>query len=330
MARLEALELALRRAGVADVAVDVPLAPLACWRIGGSADVLAQPASEDELAATVRIAQDAHVPWVIIGASSNLLFDDDGFRGLVILLGEAFSHIRISGETVHAEAGALMTRLAREAARAGLAGLEHAANIPGTFGGLVVMNGGSNRRAIGEVLTTVRVLDDAGVVRELAPDACGFSYRTSIFQENGAVVLAGTMRLTPCDAAACLQAIDEDYALRAAKFPLEWPSCGSVFKSLPHIYERHGPPGKVLEDTDLKGTRVGGALVSPKHANFFINAGGARSADMLGLIRLARERVHRRTGFWLECEVRYVSPLGEVVPAHLATTRSEQPSPPTA
>lgn len=297
---------------------NAPLAAYTSWRIGGPADLLLEPAGEEELAAVITFCRGEAIPMLILGGGANLLCDDAGFRGVVIRMGDALGRLQLQNDLLVAGAGVQVSTLSRHAGKAGLSGLEHAGNIPGSLGGLVTMNGGSRRRSIGENVVSVTVLNQEGEQQRLLPDACGFGYRCSVFQRGGYIVTGAVLKLTPDEPAAVLQRIDADLRERQSKFPLEMPSCGSVFKSMEALYERFGPPGKVIEDAGLKGVRRGGVQVSPQHANFFVNTGNARSADVLALIAHVRKSVADRTGVLMECEVRYVAPAGGVVPAHEA------------
>lgn len=300
---------------------DAPLAGRCTWRMGGPADLLLEPATQDQLSRALAFCADHRLPRVVIGEGSNLLFDDAGVRGVVIRLGPAMAAIRVEGTRIHAQAGAHMADVAWAAQAAGLAGLEHAVGIPGTLGGLVVMNGGSRRHCIGEVIVTVQAVNHRGDPVEFDCAQCNFAYRASVFQHNDCIVAGAVLDCPRGDPDAIKADMDADLAERAAKFPLDQPSCGSVFKNSDAMYAAFGPPGKVIEDTGLKGLTVGDCQVSPKHANFFVNLGNATSRDMLALIATVRARVLARTGMAMECEVRYVSPAGEILPAHEAAAR---------
>lgn len=308
---------------------DEPLARHTTWRMGGPADFLVQPQSEEQLAAVTAFCLQEGLPMLLMAGGSNLLCDDAGLRGVAVKLvpdsmGEQspLSVLRVYGERIEAGAGCRLADLARFAARAGLSGLEHASNIPGSLGGCIVMNGGSNRRSISENLERVQAVTPLGERLELRPEGCGFAYRTSDFQHNGLVVTSAVLRLTREAPETVMSRIEADLAERSRKFPLHLPSCGSVFKSHESLYALHGPPGKVIEDTGLKGLRVGDVQVSPQHANFFVNLneepGAARASDALALMARVREAVHARTGERMECEVRYVAPDGRVMAAHQA------------
>ena len=191
--------------------------------------------------------------------------------------------------------------------------------IPGSVGGLVAMNGGSRRQGIGEWMDWIDALDVAGTAIRLDRAACRFSYRNSLFlMEPDRVVVRCSLSLSPGDPTAIRRAMLANLRERRRKFPLKRPSCGSVFKSSPELFELAGPPGRIIECLGFKGRRAGGAEVSPQHANFVVNTGEARAADVLALIRAIREAVHARYGVWMETEARYVRPNGGTVPAHEA------------
>ena len=301
-----------------------PMAPLrdhCSWKIGGEADALVQPSTEEEILRLLAFVREEGVPFLVIGKGTNLLFSDRGFRGVVMKLGRRFSGLSIRGSEVRARGGLWVPLLAKNLAAAGLGGFEHAAGIPGSLGGLVTMNGGSLRHNVGEAVRFVEAVSLAGERRVFSREECAFAYRRSVFQDppgEGAkrwIVLGAVMDFSISDPATVrrehLRVMEE----RRAKFPLNLPNCGSVFTNDPEVYELAGPPGRVIQDGDLKGTVVGGAQISTLHGNFIVNLGGATAADVLALIGLARRRVHDRIGRWLRCEVRYADEWGEVTPA---------------
>lgn len=292
------------------------LSRLSTWRIGGKAWAAVEPGSLEELRRTHDLLRRSGTPWIVVGAGSNLLFDDRGLRGVIIRLGRRFSRFSIQGDRVNAEAGLGAIRFARAVGAAGLAGAEHLIGIPGTVGGLVFMNGGSNRQSIGDRVLSVGCLDADGNPIRLQAGACAFGYRSSIFDTNGFVITDAELRFIPGDKDAIRKAMLEGLRTRREKFPLKQPNCGSVFATDPGLYRTRGPAGAVIEGLGLKGARVGGASVSVKHANFIVNEGSATSADVLSLIARIRSAVHREKGCWLECEVRHVSPEGRITRAH--------------
>jgi UDP-N-acetylmuramate dehydrogenase len=286
------------------------------WRIGGPAKILAEPDSIDQLGKILSLAEKYHIPVIVIGHGTNLLFDDAGLHGLVIKIGNRISNYSIEGKLIRAQAGIWMPRLARATGNRGLTGLEHTIGIPGTLGGLVVMNGGSKSKCIGNVVKEVRVMNHRGQISRLSHRDCQFSHRSSVLQKSGLIVTEVKMELKNGRLRAIRREMLEILRERNEKFPRKLPNCGSVFISGGWMYERFGPPGKIIEETGLKGLRIGGAQVSHKHANFIVNLGGATSADIVTLIHCIRKKVYDRIGVWMECEVRRVSPEGRIFPAH--------------
>ncbi|HSI50559.1 MAG TPA: UDP-N-acetylmuramate dehydrogenase [Ideonella sp.] len=296
----------------------VPLRSLSRWQIGGPARVVVEPLSVAATAQALRLIKAHGVPLLVIGDGSNLLFDDEGFDGVVLHIGRAMSSMRIEGRRVVAQAGIWTPIFARRVGCAGLSGAEHAVGIPGTLGGLVVMNGGSLRKGIGENLVSVTCLDHDGETRVLSHDECGFAYRTSVLQTRELIVVEAEFEFIPGEAREIRREMIKIMAARRKKFPLRLPNCGSVFLSNPAMYDTVGPPGKAIEEAGLRGTRIGDAQIAPEHGNFIVNLGAARSADVLALIGLVRKAVYERTRFWLDCEVRHVSGAGVLKPAHEA------------
>jgi UDP-N-acetylmuramate dehydrogenase len=301
-----------------------PLARHCSWQIGGPADALVQPRSADQAARVIGFARRHALPLLVIGQGTNLLFDDAGLRGIVLKLGTGMSQFEIHGNRIVAEAGVWVPGLARQAARAGLAGLEHIIGIPGTLGGLVLMNGGSHRRGIGDNVRRVWVVDRDGNPVLLTGEDCRFSYRHSALQETGAVVVKVELECPVGDPRRIRREMLADLRERRRKFPRKEPNCGSVFLSTAEMHATVGPPGKVIEEAGLKGVRIGNAEVSRRHANFIINRGGATCADVLALIAHIRATVQKKIGFDLRCEVRYVSPGGMIMPADRAEGRSQE------
>lgn len=303
------------------VRCDEPMDRHTTWRIGGPADVLALPVSFPQLERALQAVRKAGVPHVVIGRGSNLLFADAGFRGVVFKIDQPLNRIEVKGCQIVSESGALTCRVALAALRHRLEGLEHIVGIPGTMGGLVAMNGGSQRRSIGDSIDWVEGCDGQGRLFRLGRGDCHFSYRDSRFlREAGLVVFRCALSLAKGDRTAIRRAMLADLKERRRKFPMQFPNCGSVFKSSPALYALAGPPGKIIEDCGLKGRRAGDAEISRLHANFITNQGRARAAEVLELIGQIRNEVHRRWGIWMEAEVKYVQPAGGVIPAHEAAS----------
>ena len=270
----------------------------------------------EEIRSTVGILRDCGIPWFVLGRGSNLLFDDEGFRGAVIKLGSAFSRLSFDGNLVRACSGVWIPSLARRSASLGLSGLEHMVGIPGTLGGVIAMNGGSLRQNIGQVVDWVTYMDQDGEVHRLEGTECGFSYRTSCFQDTSKIVLEAQLSLIPSDVLSVRGEMVQVLRERKGKFPLSQPNCGSVFSNDPDIHREWGPPGKVIEMCGLKGLRMGDAQVSHRHANFIVNLGNSTSQDVRALVRTIRHVVHDVTGCDIPCEVRYVPPGGEALALH--------------
>lgn len=299
---------------------DEPLSRHGTWRIGGPADVLIEPISWPQVSALLRYADENGIGALVIGKGSNLLFDDRGVRGIVIVIGRRLAQIEIDGTAVRVEAGISASRLARITALAGLCGLEHIVGIPGTLGGLVVMNGGSLRQAIGDAITEVRTIDRSGEPHVYRRDECDFAYRQSRFQHEDRIITGVTLKLAHADTTKVLSQMREILRERRQKFPLTLPSCGSVFKGDAELVRNFGPPGAVIESLGFKGTRIGDAVVSPLHANFIVNVGAARARDVLALVRLIRQRAFDTLGHTLTCEAKHVAPNAHVRPLDEALT----------
>ncbi len=293
-----------------------PLANHGTWHIGGPADRLVQPNCSEQIQQLIACAQDQEIPWIVIGKGSNLLFSDEGIRGLVIKLGPAFSHISIENGRIQAQSGISVPRLAHQTACLGLTGLEHTVGIPCTLGGLVTLNGGSLQQSISRLIRTVTWVDAQAQVHQWSTRDCHFSYRHSFFLFNRAVITDVSLECQPGNPRHIRRAMLATLRTRRERFPLRWPNCGSVFKRHPELFTQWGPPGKIIEDLGLKGYSMGNAMISPQHANFFLNRGRATAGDILHLIHTVRQRVHQSTGHWMECEVIHVDPAGTMQPAH--------------
>ncbi len=268
-----------------------PLAPCTTWRIGGPADLLAQPADRSDLLRAVAWAEREGVPWRILGNGSNLLVRDEGVRGLVIRLRRVIDTVTFQGSRVAAGAGASFPALANQAAERGLAGLEFAAGIPGTVGGAVLMNAGWHAFETGNLVVEVEVLEAGGAVSRCPRERCAFGYRRSALRGSRVVILEAVLALTPDDPAAIRGRMDAFAASRKASQPTEQPSCGSVF-----LKPEGDFAGRLIEQAGLKGFRIGDVEVSRKHANFFVNVGRATAADVLALVEHVEREVAARFG----------------------------------
>ena len=298
---------------------DVALSELSTWRIGGTGDIIVEPETPEGVNAAVQILNDMGMHFIAIGDGSNLLFDDEGYRGAIIKIGANLSKFSISDDgIVNAEAGLWAPCFVRRTVKAGLAGCVHAAGIPGTIGGLVIMNGGTQRKGIGSHVVDVTFVDECGTLRIFNQDQCQFSYRRSILQSRKIVVVSVKFKYQSGSISEMRREMLAILKERNQKFPRKSANCGSVFLSDPSLYETLGPPGMAIEKVGMKGYSWGRAQISPSHANFIVNNCGATSKDVLQLIRQIRHKVFDATGIWMNCEVRHVQPNGAIQPAHVA------------
>ena len=273
------------------------------FRIGGPADLFVVPKSVDEIAEVLKICREEKAPYFILGNGSNLLVSDKGYRGVVVQLYRGFGKITVSGEEIHAQAGALLSGIATAARDASLTGFEFAGGIPGTLGGAVVMNAGAYGGEMKDVLKEVTVLTPEGEILTLQADELHMGYRTSVVKEAGYIVLEAVLSLAKGDPEAIRSRMQELAGMRSSKQPLSYPSAGSTFKR-PEGYFA----GKLIMDSGLRGYQVGGAQVSEKHCGFVINAGNATAEDVCRLMADVQRIVREKFGVTLEPEVKF---LGE-------------------
>lgn len=278
-----------------------PMSRQTTFRIGGPADVLVEPATCRQVSAVVKLARAFGLPVTVMGNGSNLLVRDKGIRGLVLKMGPRMASVRRNKAVIVAGAGALLSHVANFAAAAGLSGMEFAVGIPGSVGGAVFMNAGAYDGEMKDVVTAVNAVSPTGEIGRFEGEALCFSYRHSVFQDNGYYICQVELTLHNGDHHDIRGKI-HDYTLRRrSKQPLEMPSAGSTFKRPPGYYA-----GTLIEQAGLKGLRHGGAQVSEKHAGFIVNAGGATAADVLALIEEVQRRVYENFGVKLQPEVKIV------------------------
>lgn len=284
------------------VRFDVPMARLTSLRVGGPADAVAAPADRRELASLLAICAEYRLPHQVIGGGFNTLALDGPLAGVVIQLSRFRKLEERPGGRLRVEAGTSHSQVTRHCVRQGLAGLEFAAGIPGSLGGWIAMNAGIPDREMSDVVVEIEVMSPTGQrIRHLPHAALEFRYRALRGLAPGSVVISALLRVEPADPAAVQARVDALLARRAATQPLSVPSCGSVFKNPPGDFA-----GRLIEASGLKGHRIGGAQISPVHANFIANLGGATAADVLALIQEAQDRVKETQGALLEREVRIV------------------------
>ncbi len=290
-------ELRLRLQG--RVLVHEPMAYYTSFRIGGPADLVVVPQDVADLTLALALARSAGLPVQVHGGGSNTLVRDGGIRGMVVLL-SAFQELLRSGDEVAAGVGVRVSRLLAFCSRQDLAGLEILSGVPGTVGGAVWGNAGAWGGSASDRLARVHLLTAAGEEMTLVREAIPASYRSSGLPV-GSVITRAVFGLTPDEPGAVRRRISGYLVERNLRQPVEFRSAGSIFKNPPGDYA-----GRLVEAAGVKGTRIGGAMISAKHGNFIVNLGGARAADVLALVELARERVRTTTGILLELEIRVV------------------------
>lgn len=279
-----------------------PLEKITSFQTGGPADLLLTPNCKEALRDIVLRCKADNVPFCVIGNGSNLLFPDEGFRGVVLRLGAPMSDMRLLEDgKIYCEAGASLTALCLFAMRHGLSGLEFAYGIPGSVGGAAYMNAGAYGGEMRDVLLSCAHIAPDGTFGTFEGEALKLGYRTSVYMNTDYVITGVTLQLKKGDPDEIRAAMDDKMRRRKEKQPLEFPSAGSTFKRP----EGHFA-GALIENCNLKGYSVGGAQVSVKHAGFVINTGGATTADILSLIEHIQKTVYAQTGVQLETEVRII------------------------
>jgi UDP-N-acetylenolpyruvoylglucosamine reductase len=282
------------------VRCDEPLAKRTTLRVGGPADYFIEPAGDEDLAAVVKFCDERQIPIFVLGRGSNLLVRDGGVRGVVVSLAHPhFSRVEISGERLNCGAGAKLKTVAVEARRHSLAGLEFLEGIPGSVGGALRMNAGAMGSATFRIVESVRLMGSGGGIYQLSGQEMKAEYRSCALLKDH-IALSAVFKGVP--------AAREDIEARMSQFNSKrWetqpaaPSAGCIFKNPPLI-----PAGKLVDELGLKGTRVGGAVVSAEHGNFIINDGHATARDVLELIGIIKQRVKTERGIDLHTEVEII------------------------
>lgn len=283
-----------------EILFNEPLKQYTYTKVGGAADYLAFPRNQYELKRIVTFANAQEIPWMVLGNSSNIIVRDGGIEGFVIMF-DHFHDIRVNGYVIEAEAGAKLIDVTHVARYHSLTGFEFACGIPGSIGGAVYMNAGAYGGEIAHILQSCKVLTPEGEIKTLTAEELAFGYRHSKIQETGDVVISAKFALAPGN----YDQIDQEMArlthLRELKQPLEYPSCGSVFKRpVGHF------AGQLISEAGLKGHRIGGVEVSEKHAGFMINVDHGTAKDYEDLIAHVIATVEKSAGVTLEREVRII------------------------
>lgn len=278
---------------------DAPMAERTTFRIGGPVDCLVEPRTVEEVRAALGACSRCGAPVRVMGLGSDVLVADGGLRCVVVRIAENLSQVEVRGDVLEVEAGASNAAVAQRACAEGLAGYEFACGIPGTVGGAAIMNAGAYGGEFKDVAESVRCLTPAGELVEVAAEEAAWSYRHSMMDEAGYVVVGATLHLVRDDPAAIQARMDDLARRREEKQPLDMPSAGSTFKRP----EGHFV-GQLVQEAGLRGYRVGGAQVSEKHTGFVVNAGGATAEDVRRLIADVQAKVREHAGVELEPEVR--------------------------
>ena len=283
-----------------ELKMNEPMTKHTSFKIGGGAEVMAFPKNAEELSATLKASALLDVKPAILGAGTNVLAPDAGISGLVICLKDCLEGMeKLEGDRIRVAAGVTMTRAAVFAANHGLSGLEFAHGIPGTVGGGVYMNAGAYGGEIVQVCESVTVMDMAGNLKERSREEMQFSYRHSVLEDEGGIVVGAVFKLTPGDPAEIKGKMKELQGKRSASQPLDLPSAGSAFKR-----PVGGYAAALIDRAGLKGYQVGGAAISTKHAGFAVNLGGATAEDVKNLLTQVSDKVFEDSGIRLEPEVR--------------------------
>ena len=282
------------------IETDRPLAPFTSYKIGGSTAVWIAPVTKEGVGRALEVIHEKKVPLLVLGRGSNLLVSDHGWEGATLYLGENLSGWRFDDRQAKVQAGTLLMDLIRAAVQNGLSGLELLAGIPGGVGGALCMNAGAFGQEIEKVTVSVSGFRRDGSAFSAERHRINFDYR-QVPELEKVVITSALFQFTEKDPGALKTRMEDILALRSGKQPLSHPSCGSVFKRPAGYYA-----GALIEETGLKGKRIGGAMISPKHAGFILNVDNAKAIDVYALIQLIEARVLDRFGVQLEREVKLI------------------------
>lgn len=283
-----------------DIRINEPLKKYTYTKVGGPADYLVFPRNRLELTRVVKYANNHSIPWIVLGNASNLIVRDGGIRGFVIMFNK-LNTVTVDGYTIEAEAGANLIETTKVAKFHSLTGFEFACGIPGSVGGAIFMNAGAYGGEIANIFLSAKVLTPEGDIKTMTAREMAFGYRHSAIQKSGDIVISAKFALKPGDFEKISQEMNRLNYLRQLKQPLEYPSCGSVFKRP----EGHFA-GQLIMEANLKGYRIGGVEVSEKHAGFMINVDHGTAKDYEHLIAHVIETVEHNSGIRLEREVRII------------------------
>ena len=288
-------------AGTQNVLADEPMSRHTTFRIGGPADYFVTASCAEEVRKIIEVCRRNSTAYYIMGNGSDLLVGDKGYRGVIIQLFKRMNEIRVEGERIHVQAGALLSKTAAAACEASLTGMEFASGIPGTLGGAPRMNAGAYGGEMKHIVESADILTADGDIKTLSVEELGMGYRTSVISRNDYVALGAVLKLQRGNQEQIRARMEELKEKRISKQPLEYGSAGSTFKR-PEGYFA----GKLIEDAGLRGFRVGDAQVSEKHCGFVINRGAATAAEVVQLMDQVRMRVKEKFGVDLEPEVKRI------------------------
>lgn len=295
--------------------LDEVLSRYTTYKIGGPAAALLSPRSTEDVVKALEICVQSGLPWMVLGLGSNVLISDDGYAGLVIRIGKGFDGVldqREDNKVWRVAAGMPTPRLARQTAKAGLAGVHKLVGIPGTVGGGIAMNAGANGQEYGKVVQSIEAVTSEGTLIEVAGGDVDWQYRGGL---AGAVVTAATLWLESAESEELQEDIRDCLAVRKERTPFDLPCCGSVFKNptdagqdVAQVATERAAmtAGQLIDAAGCKGFRVGAAEVSKLHANYIVNLGGATAAEVLAVTEAVRGRVFGEFGVELELEVRII------------------------
>ena len=307
------LKEALRATVKGELEFDVPMKNRTTIRVGGPADCIFAPADAEDVSAFVQMAKKFRIPYDVVGAGSNLIVRDGGFRGVLLDLAPHFGELeKLDDERIKAGAGVPLPTVVVRAKEWAMDGAEKVCGIPGQVGGSVAMNCGTNEGEMSELVESIEVVDKNGKIKSLDRDDVKFEYR-SFGMDKGTVVTSATFKFKPGDARAIAKKVDGSKQKRKETQPLDVPNAGCAFKNVrdPKSGKTRVSAGKVIDELGLKGVRVRGAQISDVHANFIVNVGEATAKDVLTLLALVRDKVKDAHGIVLESEWKVI---GEDVP----------------
>lgn len=284
-----------------DILIDEPMSKHISFRVGGPADILVKPSSEEQIKEILTFAKKENIPYLIMGNGSNLLVKDGGIRGIVIKISDNFNDFSVEGKTVTAQSGAMLSFMGKAIMRNNLTGFEFAAGIPGTLGGAIAMNAGAYGGEMKDIVKSVRLINSEGDIVELTNEEMQFAYRKSLLNKEEYIVLSAIIELEEGNYEEIRDRMKDLTNKRVTKQPLNLPSAGSTFKR-PEGYFA----AKLIEDSGLKGLTLRGAQVSDKHCGFVVNLGGAKAKDILDLIYVVKSTVYSKYGVMLEEEVKII------------------------